>query len=570
MGKILGIASGRSAGGDEHQTVAEGFAELGWEVLRLGEAAAALPPVEIDFALAHPDFGVALVDLMRPHLEPVKRLRDRLDAVGFSEAFPARLPIVHRILGIDDLWRLSLVLDPAFRSQPPMEIAGRAWIGLVQRALLIEAAPLPAPRAAAPTSVEAPLDDPPASAWTETAMPGGGPSPEEDLEGPPPVAAEPAPQPEVSPEVSPEASPGLAGEPIPAPWAEPLTEDPPAPADEASPPAPRRRGPQAQRLLLVVGIAAGIGLSHHFALPEAWMAGLLSQFAREGSTPDDEGEATAAAPIAAEGPAIARVDPPAVEDPAELPPTSEVPAAEARAATPPPARMEPWPEDEALRLDLFGPLAASVPAPPPPEDPPVPAPPPQDLRPSLPPAEEVVLLPPQPAAAQPAPEESPAAPRIAEALPPEPAERAGPPDPPAILSEPEIGPDATARIDPAEPLPPPASDPEMPAAMPIEAELARAPMPEPVMAAAPPPARPELPPAVIDMLVARGDEMLARGDISGARLLYARAAAAGSSAAARAMGRSFEAEVLNRLGVRGIRPDPEQARHWYRRAEEAR
>jgi TPR repeat protein len=75
---------------------------------------------------------------------------------------------------------------------------------------------------------------------------------------------------------------------------------------------------------------------------------------------------------------------------------------------------------------------------------------------------------------------------------------------------------------------------------------------------------------VIEMLIARGDEMLARGDISGARLFYGRAASAGSAAAARAMGRSFDPEVLNRLGVRGIRPDPEQARQWYQRAEEAR
>lgn len=72
------------------------------------------------------------------------------------------------------------------------------------------------------------------------------------------------------------------------------------------------------------------------------------------------------------------------------------------------------------------------------------------------------------------------------------------------------------------------------------------------------------------MLIARGDEMMARGDISGARLLYARAATAGSSAAARAMARSFEPELLNLLGARGIRPDPEQARYWHRMAEEAR
>jgi TPR repeat protein len=77
-----------------------------------------------------------------------------------------------------------------------------------------------------------------------------------------------------------------------------------------------------------------------------------------------------------------------------------------------------------------------------------------------------------------------------------------------------------------------------------------------------------LDPAVVALLVARGNEMLARGDISAARLLYARAASAGNAAAATAMGRSFDAAVLEGLGVRGIRPDPEQAAHWYGRARE--
>ncbi|NKE44959.1 hypothetical protein HB662_09225 [Roseomonas frigidaquae] len=77
-----------------------------------------------------------------------------------------------------------------------------------------------------------------------------------------------------------------------------------------------------------------------------------------------------------------------------------------------------------------------------------------------------------------------------------------------------------------------------------------------------------LAPAIVALLIARGDEMLARGDISAARLLYTRAASAGSAAAATAMGRSFDPAVLGELGARGIRPDPEQAAYWYRRATE--
>ncbi|MBR0669368.1 hypothetical protein GXW71_33775 [Roseomonas hellenica] len=93
-------------------------------------------------------------------------------------------------------------------------------------------------------------------------------------------------------------------------------------------------------------------------------------------------------------------------------------------------------------------------------------------------------------------------------------------------------------------------------------------MPAPTApAVAPAPAMP-LDPKVIELLVTRGNEMLARGDISAARLLYGRAAAAGSVAALTAMGRSYDPAVLGALGVRGIRPDPEQAALWYRRAAE--
>jgi TPR repeat protein len=70
------------------------------------------------------------------------------------------------------------------------------------------------------------------------------------------------------------------------------------------------------------------------------------------------------------------------------------------------------------------------------------------------------------------------------------------------------------------------------------------------------------------MLIARGNAMLARGDVSAARLLYGRAADAGSAEAATALGRTFDAAVLTAIGARGIRPDPDQATHWYRRAAE--
>lgn len=77
----------------------------------------------------------------------------------------------------------------------------------------------------------------------------------------------------------------------------------------------------------------------------------------------------------------------------------------------------------------------------------------------------------------------------------------------------------------------------------------------------------QMAPAMIAALTRRGDQMLAIGDISAARLLYERAAAAGSGAAALALGRTYDPAAMAQLGARGLRPDPETAAAWYRRAQ---
>ncbi len=64
----------------------------------------------------------------------------------------------------------------------------------------------------------------------------------------------------------------------------------------------------------------------------------------------------------------------------------------------------------------------------------------------------------------------------------------------------------------------------------------------------------------------RGDDMLAKRDISAARKFYEFAANAGSAPAASALARTYEPAVLNELGVVGIKADPAQARFWYDRA----
>ena len=69
-------------------------------------------------------------------------------------------------------------------------------------------------------------------------------------------------------------------------------------------------------------------------------------------------------------------------------------------------------------------------------------------------------------------------------------------------------------------------------------------------------------------LVKKGDEQLAEGNISAARLFYERAADAGLAQGAMALAGTFDATELAQLGVRGIQPDPKQARRWYERAQQ--
>jgi hypothetical protein len=69
-------------------------------------------------------------------------------------------------------------------------------------------------------------------------------------------------------------------------------------------------------------------------------------------------------------------------------------------------------------------------------------------------------------------------------------------------------------------------------------------------------------------LVKKGDEQLAEGNISAARLFYERAADVGLAQGAMALAGTFDATELAQLGVRGIQPDPKQARRWYERAQQ--
>lgn len=73
------------------------------------------------------------------------------------------------------------------------------------------------------------------------------------------------------------------------------------------------------------------------------------------------------------------------------------------------------------------------------------------------------------------------------------------------------------------------------------------------------------PAAAVAALLARGDALIALGDVAAARLVYHRAAALDSARAATAMGRTYDPRQLRAIGAIGVVADPEAAAAWYRR-----
>jgi len=112
-------------------------------------------------------------------------------------------------------------------------------------------------------------------------------------------------------------------------------------------------------------------------------------------------------------------------------------------------------------------------------------------------------------------------------------------------------------------------------AAPAPAVIAPAPAPPaappaPVAAPAPAPAPakplPAIAPEEMAELMARGNQMLATGDIAAARLFFERAAQGGNAAAALAAGKTYDPLFLEAAHARGIRGDPVAAARWYRQA----
>jgi hypothetical protein len=77
-----------------------------------------------------------------------------------------------------------------------------------------------------------------------------------------------------------------------------------------------------------------------------------------------------------------------------------------------------------------------------------------------------------------------------------------------------------------------------------------------------------LSPDELDKLITRGEKFIEQGDVSAARLVLERAAQARDPRAALALGSTYDPNVLGRLGVVGVQPEPEKARTWYEKAAE--
>jgi len=73
----------------------------------------------------------------------------------------------------------------------------------------------------------------------------------------------------------------------------------------------------------------------------------------------------------------------------------------------------------------------------------------------------------------------------------------------------------------------------------------------------------------LSALLKKGDEQMAVGNVSAARLLYRHAAESGLPAAALALAASYDEQELNKLRVKGgVQPDQKQAQLWYEKARE--
>src|SRR5215472_9138799 len=152
-----------------------------------------------------------------------------------------------------------------------------------------------------------------------------------------------------------------------------------------------------------------------------------------------------------------------------------------------------------------------------------------------------------------------------------PAEHAAPAKQIASLPAPNASPDDT-RPSPAPAVNEPAPRPvdANPAAVDPKPAANPAPVPAPVQATPAPIVKPAviLDENEIDTLIRRGKNLLNDGDFTAARVLFERAANAGSAEAALALGSTYDPNVIKRLCAIMVKADVEIARKWYQLAAE--
>jgi hypothetical protein len=115
-----------------------------------------------------------------------------------------------------------------------------------------------------------------------------------------------------------------------------------------------------------------------------------------------------------------------------------------------------------------------------------------------------------------------------------------------------------------------------PAPRPIDGNPAAKPAANPVSPPAPAQIAPKqvTPPSAalgeneISTLIRRGKNLLNDGDFAAARVLFERAADAGSADGALALGSTYDPNVIKRLGAITVKPDIDSARKWYQLAAE--
>jgi hypothetical protein len=111
----------------------------GWRVLGRCRYGTAGPAVHATgcHALAHPAFGIALIDVApdaTPNAE--SRLRRALGAVRFWEGFPGNLPVWHGRVEGGALRELDGMVRDAFADMPPLTVPGKsAWVAAAAAAL---------------------------------------------------------------------------------------------------------------------------------------------------------------------------------------------------------------------------------------------------------------------------------------------------------------------------------------------------------------------------------------------------------------------------------------------------